>query len=181
MNSYEEATIEISAATYAQCADESCTASVPRKIVGMLSVERPLTAEGLIWLIASAGQMSDDPLVQAIVLYAYEHQMRLGAPSKPQNVSAGGLQAVVDGRTILLGTRPELQRAGMSLDSVATQAKLLDAVGLTVLYAAVDSVLIGGIVFGAGEHDSEQRCEKNYYANAEQALGSRSCISDQAS
>lgn len=140
--------IEMSTASYACCVGESCAAPGPRKIVGVVRVDRTLTAEGLIWLVASAGQIIDDRLVQDIVAYAHERRMRLAAPSSVQAVSGGGLQAVVDGREVRLGTWSELLGDGMVGGSVTTQAKLLEAAGFRILYAMVDQVLAGGIVLG---------------------------------
>jgi cation transport ATPase len=149
----EASMIEMNTTPYTHSAGSSGTAPRPRTIVGVISADQTLTAEGLIWLVASAGQTSDDPLVQGIVAYAHGHQMRLALPNAIQDVAAGGLEAVVDGRTVLLGTRLELQHAGMSLEPVATQAQLLDAAGLAVIYAAVDSGLAGGIVLGVDGYE----------------------------
>lgn len=143
---------EMSATPSARCSGDIRTIPGQRTIVGVLCVDCTLTAEGLIWLVASAGQMSDAPLVQDVVNFAHQHRMRLASPDSTQVVSGGGLRAVVDGRDVLLGTRSELQRDAAVLDPVKAQVKLLEAAGFSVLYAAVDSVPAGVIVVGDERH-----------------------------
>jgi cation transport ATPase len=143
----EASVIEMNTTTYTPGASSSGTAPRPRTIVGVISADQTLTAEGLIWLVASAGQTSDDPLVQDIVAYAHEHHLRLALSSGVQAVSCG-LKAHVDGRDVLLGSCFALLRESVINRSVATQARMIEAAGFLIVYAVVDDMLAGGIVLG---------------------------------
>jgi cation transport ATPase len=145
--------IAMSAMSYGDSVGFTGTAPRPRKVVGVLNVDRTLTAKGLIWLVASATQACDHPLMQEVVTYAYELGMRLAIPCSRQAVSDSGLRAVVDGREVLADTRHEALQVGLDDGPIATQVQLLHAAGLVVLYITIDGVLAGGIVFGECEHN----------------------------
>lgn len=116
------------------------------RIVGFLSVDATLSADGLLWLVASASQVREDALAQELVRYAHRRELRLAEPGTVHVAEDAGLRAIVEGRDVLLGARAVLEQCGIVLERLEAQAQLLEAAGCSLVYAAIDGLLTGAIV-----------------------------------
>jgi Cu+-exporting ATPase len=100
-------------------------------------------ARHLLRLAASAERDSEHPLGEAIVEYAKGQGVALGEVQQFNSVTGRGVEAVVDGQAVLLGS-PGLM-AERSIDMSALQADVLrlQDEGKTVMAVAVDGSLAG--------------------------------------
>lgn len=94
-------------------------------------------------LLASVEGESEHPVAQAIVDGAAR---RGGHPLRVTGFSAEpghGVEGVVDGRTVRIGTRAWLGRAGIASGALEARAEELAALGRTPSFVAIDGVLAG--------------------------------------
>ncbi|MFH1092395.1 MAG: heavy metal translocating P-type ATPase, partial [Pseudomonadota bacterium] len=102
-----------------------------------------LSPDELLTLAAAAEKGSEHPLGEAIVRAA---EARGLAPPKAAHFSAvpgQGVEAVVDGREILLGNQTFLQERGLDLNQADKKASSLAEEGRTPMFIAVDGRLAG--------------------------------------
>ena len=104
-----------------------------------------LDEAALFTLVAAAEQLSEHPLGKAIVTSWRENEAGLlPAADQFQMLPGRGVQAVVEGRTILAGNRAMLAEQGIPLPQAAARAA--DASleeGCTVIYIACDNRAVG--------------------------------------
>ncbi len=96
-----------------------------------------VTETQLLRLAASAEQSSEHSLAAAIVRGALERGASLAEPSSFRAVVGHGIEAVVDGRAVLIGTAAHLTQRGISPGMEARAAELA-AQGRTAMYVAID-------------------------------------------
>jgi Cu+-exporting ATPase len=101
------------------------------------------TADDLVRLAASAEKNSEHPLAQAIVSAARERAVDLAEPESFDSIPGHGLEATVEGRTVLLGNRRLMSDRGVELGPLAGEAERLEAAGKTAMFVAVDGQLAG--------------------------------------
>jgi len=109
---------------------------------------RPLgnrTEEELLRLAASAEKPSEHPLAQAIVRGARERGIEPTAAENFQAVPGKGIEAVVDGRRVLIGTRKWLEENGVDTTAAETAMETLEEQGKTVMLVAADGKPAGWI------------------------------------
>jgi Cu+-exporting ATPase len=92
----------------------------------------------LLRLVASAERSSEHPLGQAIVRGAEERGISLLDPAEFDSVTGRGIEATVDGRSVLVGTRQLLADRGVDASSLESDGARLAEQGKTAIYAAVD-------------------------------------------
>ena len=105
-----------------------------------------LTDTDLLRLVAGAEQFSEHPLARAIVAGAVEQSIELPPTSDFAAIPGGGVQALVAGQTILLGTRALLRNQGVpegDLTNMEEAAQTLEVAGSTVMFVARDGALVG--------------------------------------
>jgi len=93
-----------------------------------------LAADELLRLVASAESVSEHPLAVAVVRAAKER--RLSHPERFDSVPGHGLEAVVDGRTVVVGNSKLLRDRGLTVDEAV--ADRLASEGKTAIFVAVD-------------------------------------------
>ena len=112
---------------------------------GTLTTGRPtvtgLTAVGieeheLLALAASAERGSEHPLAEAIVEEAQHRGLALQPMSGLRNVPGQGIEAQVDGETVLLGNRLLMERSGIALDGLSSRADSMAQQGMTTMFLA---------------------------------------------
>jgi Cu+-exporting ATPase len=103
----------------------------------------PHSEEELLRLVASAESSSEHPLGQAVVRGAEERGISIGEPSEFDSVTGQGIEASVDGRSVLVGTRQLLADRGVDASSLESGAARLAEQGRTAIYAAVDGEAAG--------------------------------------
>ncbi|MDQ7857414.1 MAG: heavy metal translocating P-type ATPase [Armatimonadota bacterium] len=109
-----------------------------------------VTADGvdaveLLRLVASAERRSEHPIGEAVVAHARGAGAALADVEQFRATPGGGIDAVVEGRRVLVGTSSLLAAAGIALDGLAAQADALAAGGKTPMIAAVDGRIAGVI------------------------------------
>jgi len=92
----------------------------------------------LLRLIASLERASEHPLAQAIVKSAEERGSALQPAENFDSVTGEGVQGVVAGRKVAVGSRRFMDRFGGVPQSLSEKADALRAEGKTALYAAID-------------------------------------------
>ncbi len=99
----------------------------------------------LLRLVASAERSSEHPLGQAIVEEAQQRGLNLSEVAEFQSVTGKGIQAIIDGRRVLVGNALLLADAGISTKDLEQGAASLAAQGKTPMLVALDSSPAGVI------------------------------------
>ena len=107
-----------------------------------------ITADGfieaeLLRLAASADRPSQHPLAEAIVAGAAGRGIEVRAPEKFDSVPGHGIEARVDGRRVLIGSRRLMEREGINTGGLEGQVQALASDGKTAMYVAVDKRMAG--------------------------------------
>ncbi|NLA58016.1 MAG: copper-translocating P-type ATPase [Firmicutes bacterium] len=101
------------------------------------------TQEEVLRLAASAERGSEHPLGEAIVAGARERGLELGHPKDFAAIPGHGIEAVVDGRQILVGNRKLMLDNGIGIGDIEAEVSQLEAQGKTAMLVAVDGTLAG--------------------------------------
>ena len=115
---------------------------------GKPAVTQILTSNGLgenelLRLAAAAEVGSEHPLGEAIVSRAQELGLELPKAQHFQAFAGKGIQAQVNGREVLLGTRALLEGYDVHLDGLADRADSLARAGATPMFVAVGDQAVG--------------------------------------
>ena len=96
-------------------------------------------------MAASAEKGSEHPLGDAIVAYAAEQGITLGAAQQFEALPGRGISAVVDGKTLLLGNEALMMERGIDAKPCLAQAKHFAQEGKTPMLAAYGGRVAGVI------------------------------------
>jgi len=99
---------------------------------------RGFAADGLLRLAASAERASEHPLASAVVSGARSRELILADPAAFESLTGRGVRAVVDGRTVLVGSPALLDETGVDAAELVPSAERLSTDGRTPLLVAVD-------------------------------------------
>ncbi|PYO06304.1 MAG: ATPase P [Candidatus Rokuibacteriota bacterium] len=118
-----------------------------------------ITADGfieaeLLRLAASADRPSQHPLAEAIVAGAAGRGIEVRAPEKFDSVPGHGIEARVDGRRVLIGSRRLMEREGINTGGLEGQVQALASDGKTAMYVAVDKRIAGVVAVADPIRDS---------------------------
>ena len=102
-----------------------------------------ITEEELLCAAASLEKPSGHPLADAVVREAERRHIPLCAVSDFTTVAGGGVQAVLDGKTLYAGNDRYMADAGVDVSALDAAAAALSAAGKTALYFAEDRRLLG--------------------------------------
>ena len=103
-------------------------------------------ADEMLRLTAEAEQGSEHPLATAIVEGAKIRGLRVNAyPERFAALAGRGLQATIEGRAILIGTRTLLQEHSIDSSPLEEQLKTLEVQGKTAMLIALDGELVGAV------------------------------------
>ena len=94
--------------------------------------------QDLLLLAASAERGSEHPLGQAIVREAERRGLTLEAMTNFRNIPGRGIEAAVNGATVLLGNRLLMDDSGVALDGLAAAAESMAEEGKTPMYLSAD-------------------------------------------
>ena len=101
-------------------------------------------APAILRYAASAEQMSEHPLGEAIVNEAIEENIELVQPTAFNSVTGQGISAMVEDRVILIGNRRLMDENGIEVEEYkAAQAQSLADEGKTPMFIAIDGTLAG--------------------------------------
>ena len=99
----------------------------------------------LLFWAASAERGSEHPLGQALVMRAEAAGVALAVPQNFRAVRGQGVQADIEGRFILVGSRRLLDTHGVEVAPVEATLRTLESEGKTAMLVAVDGHLMGAI------------------------------------
>jgi len=118
------------------------TVGQPR-VVDVVASANPVGEDELLRLAAAAEASSEHPLAQAVVDAAKERKLVLVDATDFDAVPGHGLEATVDGRTVLVGNAKLMGDRGISFDGLHQRAGELEGAGQTVVRVAVDGEAAG--------------------------------------
>ena len=120
---------------------------------GTLTLGRPTVAEvspapgwdvrSILDLAASAEVGSEHPLGAAIVIRARESELGFGQVTDFAAIPGGGVRAMVDGRSVVVGNRRLFDDAGIDIAPLADALESADGAGRTIAFVAVDGAVAG--------------------------------------
>jgi P-type Cu+ transporter len=115
---------------------------------GRPAVTRVLASDGiaereLLRLAAAAEVGSEHPLGEAIVARAHEEGLDLPRVEHFQSITGRGIQAVIDGRELLLGNRALMRDQGVNLGGLIEQSDEFSGRGATPMFVAVNGKSVG--------------------------------------
>jgi Cu+-exporting ATPase len=104
-----------------------------------------LAEDALLALAAGAELGSEHPLGAAIVRAAQERSLPISAPQGLKAIAGRGIEAMVDGRQLIVGNARMLQERGLELGPASADYASLSADGKTVMLVASGGAVIGAI------------------------------------
>lgn len=115
---------------------------------GKPTVTDVLTIEGveknqLLQVTASAEKGSEHPLGQAIVRGAEEKSLEMLPMEHFESLTGRGIEAQMDGQTVLAGNRKLMEERNISLSALETESDRLAEEGKTPMYVALNGKLSG--------------------------------------
>jgi len=99
----------------------------------------------LVRLAASVEQVSEHPLGEAIAAEAGERGLELSNPSGFKAEIGHGVEAVVDGKTLVVGSPRLMEQRGMALNGFSGDVQQLQTEAKTVILVGVDGVVRGAL------------------------------------
>jgi len=105
----------------------------------------PGAERDVLYFAGSAERASEHPLGAAVVRMAGARGIELGEPERFQALEGLGLEAVVGGVTVLIGSRKMLAGRGIVGADAVPGVDLLEREGKTVIFAAAGGRLAGAI------------------------------------
>jgi Cu+-exporting ATPase len=123
--------------------DKTGTITEGRPAVTDILAAGDISPGNLMRLAASAERGSEHPLGQAIVRRALEDGLELPAADGFKAIAGRGVEAGIDGRTILAGNRGMMEERGVSLLGMEAAAERLAGEGKTPMYVAAAGQLAG--------------------------------------
>jgi Cu+-exporting ATPase len=101
------------------------------------------TQKSMLRLAASAERGSEHPLGEAIVRAAQEEALSLAEPSRFEATAGQGIEAMVDGHRVLVGSKRFLESHALALDGLDSTLELLESDAKTAMLVAVDGEAVG--------------------------------------
>jgi Cu+-exporting ATPase len=102
-----------------------------------------LSEAEIVRLAASVERGSEHPLAAAIVAGARERGLELAPVEEFRSAAGKGVVGRVQGRSVAVGNRPQLEALGLPSDDLASEAEALRGEGQTVVLVAVDGRVAG--------------------------------------
>ena len=113
-----------------------------------------VTDSELVRLVASLEQGSEHPLGAAVVEAAKANGLALGKVEGFESHTGMGVSGRVDGKSVAAGNEKLLQKLGLEIGALLSQAESLRRDGQTVIFAAVDGKAAGVIGIADAVKDS---------------------------
>jgi Cu+-exporting ATPase len=123
--------------------DKTGTVTEGRPVVTDVSLADGLDEKAILQLAASAEKGSEHPLGDAIVQSAERRGLSLLTLERFQAIPGQGIEARVDGKTLLLGNERLMEAYGITLGKLIGESERLAEEGKTPMFVAVDDVAAG--------------------------------------
>ncbi|MFH7241435.1 MAG: heavy metal translocating P-type ATPase [Spirulina sp.] len=107
-------------------------------VTDYVTVNGTATELHLLKLAGSLERNSEHPLAEAVVNYAQAQGVTLEDPQDFEAVAGSGVQGMVAGQRVHLGTHRWMQEMGLATDQLKSQWDRLESLGRTVVWLAVD-------------------------------------------
>ncbi|MBK9779358.1 MAG: copper-translocating P-type ATPase [Anaerolineales bacterium] len=117
---------------------------------------RQLTADELLRLAASVEKGSEHPLGEAIWAEATTRGLTLVDPAGFKAEAGHGVQAEVEGRSVMVGNKRMFEARGISLGNLESEVSRLQSEAKTAMLVAVDNVAAGIIAVADTIKDSSK-------------------------
>lgn len=121
--------------------DKTGTLTEGRPELTDLTLTNGFEEADVLRLVASVEAMSEHPIAAAIIRRAAQGGLSLATVDAFNSVTGYGVNAVIEGRNVLVGADRLMVREGISLDEVRGIGDSLGREGKTPLYAAIDGRL----------------------------------------
>ena len=118
--------------------DKTGTITAGKPALTDLHVAGGFEGSALLTLVAAAEAVSEHPLAAAILAGARDRGLTVPAADSFESITGQGVRAVVDGRTVHVGTALLLADAGIDTGVLADAATRFAAAGKTAVLAAID-------------------------------------------
>ena len=136
--------LEIAHKTNVVVMDKTGTLTVGRpRVTDLIALSGDETE--LLKLAASAERGSEHPIGEAIVQAAQERGIALAGAEAFEAIPGQGIQAQVNGSTVLLGNKAFMESKRLSLDGLEARVAALADQGKTLMLVASDGALAGAI------------------------------------
>ncbi|MDR7071263.1 heavy metal translocating P-type ATPase [Fictibacillus barbaricus] len=119
--------------------------------------------EGFLSEVISAEKNSEHPLAEAIVEYGKLKEIVWKEPSSFQSIPGHGIEAIVNGKTILAGNRKLMRGKGVLIDQHESLMEILEKEGKTAMLAAVDGDLVMIIAVADTVKESSKQAIKHLF------------------
>ncbi|WP_170421201.1 heavy metal translocating P-type ATPase [Ruegeria arenilitoris] len=125
--------------------DKTGTLTEGRPELTDLVVAQGLDEDTVLRLVAAVEATSEHPIATAIVRAAETRGLNLPKPEDFKSITGYGVQAVVEGHSILIGADRLMEREGIDISALSDHGASLAAKGRTPLYAAIDGTAAAAI------------------------------------
>lgn len=115
----------------------------------IVSIQKGLSENELLRLAASVESASEHPLGEALVAEAGNRGIELAAPKKFKATAGVGVQAIVDGREIQVGSQRLLNELNISTEQIQQALTAIEAEAQTALVAVSEGKILG--LFGVAD------------------------------
>ncbi|QSQ12198.1 heavy metal translocating P-type ATPase [Myxococcus landrumensis] len=131
--------------------DKTGTLTQGRPVVVRIITSGDMAEQDVLALTAGAESGSEHPLARAIVAEAVARELKVGKPESFTATPGHGVEAMVEGRRVFVGSRRMMERQGVSGSAEAEQALTSD--GQTPVLVAVDGKWVGAIGIADAERE----------------------------
>jgi P-type Cu+ transporter len=108
-------------------------------------VPRTLSEDELLMISATLDITSEHPLADAIVKKATEKNLSFISCTEFDSITGQGVKGTINKQTYFQGNRRLMHHLGISLESISTEASLLESQGKTVVFVSTEKELLGCI------------------------------------
>ena len=123
--------------------DKTGTLTRGEPVVTDIITAHSFSQEEVLQLAASAEHNSEHPLGEAVVKASLEKKLELSPSSDMNAIPGRGVEALVEGKKLLLGNLRLMKERGFSLDGLEEKAAQLLEEGKTVMFLGLDSQVAG--------------------------------------
>jgi Cu+-exporting ATPase len=123
--------------------DKTGTLTRGEPVVTDIISAHPLSQEEVLRLAASAEHNSEHPLGEAVVKAALEKKLELSPSSDFSAIPGQGIEAMVEGKNLLLGSLTLMKERGFSLNGLEKEAAELLGGGKTVMFLGREGQVAG--------------------------------------
>ncbi len=123
--------------------DKTGTITKGEPTVTDVSVANGFDSDRVLTLAASAENSSEHPLGEAIVRAAKAKNLALSQPEQFEAIAGRGIRAVIDGKTILIGSPRFMQEQTIDIAALTETLNRLQANARTAILISIDNVAAG--------------------------------------